>query len=37
MKEIRLTQGKVSLMDDEDYERFSQFKWNGSIKEDNNG
>lgn len=27
MVEIQLTQGKVALVDDEDFERLSQFKW----------
>lgn len=27
MKEIRLTQGKVAIVDDDDYERISQYKW----------
>lgn len=27
MKEIQLTQGKVALVDDEDFKRVSQFKW----------
>lgn len=27
MKEVELSQGKVALVDDEDFERVSQFKW----------
>ena len=30
MKEIPLTQGKVALVDDKDYERLSQYKWHVS-------
>lgn len=27
MREIKLTQGKVAMVDDEDFERINQFKW----------
>jgi len=32
MKEIQLTQGKVALVDDEDFEYLNQFKWNAYKK-----
>lgn len=35
MKEIQLTQGKVALVDDEDFERVNLFKWH-ALKKDNN-
>lgn len=31
MKEILLTQGKVALVDDEDFDRVNQFKWHAHI------
>ncbi len=31
MKEIQLTQGQVALVDDEDFERVSQFKWHAHF------
>jgi len=34
VKEIPLTQGKVALVDDEDYERLNQWKWSAARYED---
>ena len=31
MKEIALTKGKTAFVDDEDYERVSQYKWSASV------
>ncbi len=33
MREIKLTQGKVALVDDEDFEAVSQFKWYATVKD----
>ena len=33
MKEIILTQGRRTLVDDDDYEKFNRFKWTISVKD----
>jgi len=35
MKEIELTQGQVAIVDDEDFEYLSQWKWRASWHENN--
>jgi hypothetical protein len=32
MKEITLTQGKIALIDNEDFEKVSKFKWNANFQ-----
>ena len=32
MKEIQLTRGYAAIVDDEDYERFSSFKWKADVR-----
>lgn len=36
MKEIQLTQGKVALVDDEDYERLRRFIWTAKLVKEGN-